>query len=285
MHSQEANARAHERERSVSELVRRQDQDRYWAALLAPPQQRAHLLALYAFNIELGRIAELVREPRLGEIRLQWWREALGDGGSGHPVAEAFAAAREARDMPDAHVAMMIDARSFDLGREPMPGMDALKTYLAATAGAVFALAARIAGAPDGAAAEAAGHGGLAYGLTGLMRALPVHAARGQVFLPADVLGAHGVSPRAITRGEDSAELRAALAALRAEAGAELAAFRKRFASVPAAARVAFLPLALVEPYLNKLAAPGHRPLQEIVEINPLTRLWAMWRAHLRGRI
>ena len=33
---------------------------------------------------------------------------------------------------------------------------------------------------------------GIAYGLTGLMRAMPVHAAQGRVDLPADMLRRHG---------------------------------------------------------------------------------------------
>lgn len=268
-------------------LVRRRDIDRYWSALFAPPPLRPHLLALYAFNIELARIAETVRGPQLGEIRLQWWCEALESGG-GHPVAEAFAATQKACNTPDTYIAIMTEARVFDLGREPMASLAALKAYLGSTAGAVFALAAWIAGTRGmeaSAAAEVAGHGGVAYGLAGLMRALPVHAARGQVFLPADVLDAHGVRPDAITSGEDSPGLRATLAALRAEAAAELAKAREAFAAVPAAARPAFLPLALVPSYLKKLAAPGHRPLHDIADINPLSRPWLMGRAHLRGRI
>ena len=47
----------------IRDLVRRSDQDCYWSALLAPEAARPHLLALFAFNIELSRIAEQVSEP------------------------------------------------------------------------------------------------------------------------------------------------------------------------------------------------------------------------------
>ncbi len=285
MRNRRTNTMRRDRRDSVSALVRRQDRDRYWATHLAPAPQRVHLFALYAFNIELARVAELVREPRLGEIRLQWWRDALESEAGGHPVAEAFAETRAACDLPEERIAAMIDARSFDVWRDPMPDMAALRRYLEATAGAVFALAAWIAGARSEAVAEAATHAGVVYGLTGLMRALPVHAARGQVFLPADVLGARGIGADEIVRGEDSETLRAALATLRDIAGTELAAFRERFAALPATALPAFLPLVLSGPYLRKLAGPGHRPLHEIADINPLSRLWLIWQAHLRGRV
>jgi len=58
-------------------LVRRADPDRYFASLFAPAEIRPYLFALYAFNHELARIGETVHEPMMGQIRLQWWREAI----------------------------------------------------------------------------------------------------------------------------------------------------------------------------------------------------------------
>ena len=55
--------------------VRAADPDRYFSALFAPAAARPFLFALYAFNAETARVAETVREPMLGAIRLEWWRE------------------------------------------------------------------------------------------------------------------------------------------------------------------------------------------------------------------
>ena len=41
----------------------------------AAARRRSYLFALYAFNDEVARVAEKVREPMLGAIRLEWWRE------------------------------------------------------------------------------------------------------------------------------------------------------------------------------------------------------------------
>ncbi|HKA47116.1 MAG TPA: squalene/phytoene synthase family protein, partial [Methyloceanibacter sp.] len=65
------------REAAVRTIARDGDPDRYLSALFAPAAARDHLLALYAFNVELARVGELVHEPQLGEIRLQWWRDVL----------------------------------------------------------------------------------------------------------------------------------------------------------------------------------------------------------------
>ncbi len=73
-------------------LVRQRDRDRYWSALFAPKLKRPSLLALYAFNAELDHILALVSEPMAGQIRLQWWRDAvdLASPGTrtGNPVAD-----------------------------------------------------------------------------------------------------------------------------------------------------------------------------------------------------
>src|SRR5271156_3271915 len=61
----------------VGALVRRHDRDRFQTALFAPAARREALFALYAFNYEIARVRESVREPMLGQIRLQWWREAI----------------------------------------------------------------------------------------------------------------------------------------------------------------------------------------------------------------
>ena len=184
----------------------------------APPA-RDGLLALYAFNAELACIAEQVTEPGLGEIRLQWWRDALDHAAAGmstgHPVVDALGEIMLERGVSREDVARVIDSRQFDVSVKLMPHRDALDTYLAETAGALVRLGVEITG--DGrqadeaskAASQASKAAGLAYGLTGLMRALPVHAARGRINVPADMLLpgaplrgelAQGKTPRALIR-------------------------------------------------------------------------------------
>ncbi|MEJ2125410.1 MAG: squalene/phytoene synthase family protein [Alphaproteobacteria bacterium] len=274
---------------AITDLVRRYDLDRARAALLAPDPVREALMAVYAFNIELAHIAGQVNEPQLGEIRLQWWRDAIskeGDNG-GHPVAEALANARTAHNLSADLLHAMIDARSFDIARAPMPSMEALRAYLCATTGNVFALAGQIC-APhtEPPQLEAlAGHAAIAHGLTGLMRVLPLHASRGQMYLPADHLAKHGVNVHDLLRGQESPELRNALQLLRETALAELNLFSAAFAKMDRAALPAFLPLALVKPQLRVLASSRHRPLRDVAEVNPMGRVWSVWWAHFRGRL
>jgi phytoene synthase len=62
---------------AIVALVRRHDPDRFLTALFAPSEKRNALLTLYAFNHELARAREVVSEPPLALIRLQWWREVV----------------------------------------------------------------------------------------------------------------------------------------------------------------------------------------------------------------
>jgi len=275
------------RDETVRRIARTGDADRALAAVFAPREVRLDLLTLCAFNVELARIAEQISEPGLGEIRLQWWREAIErarqGAAAGHPVADALGATLRRHALPLERIAGLIDARHFDVATKIMPDARALEIYLQDTAGAMFALGAACYGAQGPDFERAASEAGLAYGLTGLMRALPVHAMQGRVYLPADRLRAHGSSPAAVLAGSASEGLRAYLSTLRDKARGAYEEARRQAATLDRPARAAFLPLSLVGPYLASLEAldrKGGDPLREIADINPLHRFWRMarWR-------
>jgi 15-cis-phytoene synthase len=278
---------AGDRDAAVRTIARDGDLDRYVSALFAPGACREHLFALYAFNVELARIGEQVSEPQLGEIRLQWWRDALDRASSGEttgqPIADAIGFAVRECELSRPSLAGLIDARHFDVSVKIMPDTAVLDDYLANTAGALFKLASEIcvAGGPAAeprALEQAVRAAGIAYGLTGLMRAVPVHVSRGRVDIPEDGLLRHGTSPAQLLAGEGSEGLTELLADLRETARAALGSARQHVAELPPAARPAFLPLALVEPYLS--AVQKVDPLRQVADINPLTRLWRLgtWR-------
>jgi phytoene synthase len=278
---------AGERDAAVRTIARDGDLDRYVSALFAPRACREHLFALYAFNVELARIGEQVSEPQLGEIRLQWWRDALdracaGDI-TGHPVADALGLAVRECDLSRQSLADLIDARHFDVSVRIMPDTAALDDYLGKTAGTLFKLASEVCMAGGRAAepralGEAVRAAGIAYGLTGLMRALPVHLSRGRIDIPEDGLLRHGTSPAQLLAGEGGEVLTELLADLRETARGALKSASQHLAELPPAARPAFLPLAVVDPYLSALQKVD--PLRQVAEINPLYRLWrlATWR-------
>ncbi|MBT3069899.1 squalene/phytoene synthase family protein [Rhodomicrobium sp. Az07] len=274
---------------SAANLVRARDRDRYWTALFAADATRPALFALYAFNAELDHVLSVAREPLAGQIRLKWWRDAIesGDAGdkTGNPVADALRTAIAAHDLPRERLLAMVDARVPELFGDSPADMTEFAGLVDDSHGGLFELAAAAIGDRSDAAKAAAREAGLALGLVETLRALPASVARGRLPLPLAVLDAKGVDLEAMGRGEDSPALRAALAELRGEAAAALQRFRERQEHIAPHARAAFLPLALVEPYLEAMAAPSCHPLRDRVTLNPLGRFWRIWRAARRNKI
>ncbi len=105
------------------DLVRRRDETRWLSARYAPDGARARLIALYAFHQELVQIPGAVSEPPLGEIRLQWWREALDEAMAGgnvraHPVAQMLAETGLVTEASRSLLEAAIDARAHLLYKE-----------------------------------------------------------------------------------------------------------------------------------------------------------------------
>src|SRR5262245_10524339 len=138
-----------------AEIVRGADKDRFLATLFAPANRRGALFALHAFNAEVARTREMIREPMAGEIRLQWWRDALEHPGSGeargHPVASALLDTVIRYRLPAERLIALVEARAFDLYNDPMPDLAALEAYVERTSSTLIDLAVRIL---DGQAAE-----------------------------------------------------------------------------------------------------------------------------------
>jgi phytoene synthase len=264
-------------------LVRAGDKERFLSALFAPAQHRGALFALYAFNLEIARIREVVHNPLAGEIRLEWWREALrGEGrGSveGHPVAAALRATILNYGLSAEQLTQILDARSFDLGTEPMRSKRDLEAYAEATSSNLIFLAGVVLdGAAVSESADLVHHAGVGAGVAGLLKAFPIHARRGQIYLPLEILQRHGGEADEITRRVATPSLYAALAELRDTARQHLQRARALFKNAPPAAFAAFLPVALAGPTLRLMERQGYNPFVEL-DLAPWRKQWLIWRA------
>lgn len=263
-------------------IVRKVDYDRFLSVLFAPAERRDALFALYAFAYEIAKTAETVHEPTLGLIRLQWWRDALEEIDRGtvrrHEVVAPLAAAMGQAGLVARDVAPLIDAREADLSPDPFDDLAALEAYAEATAGALMRLALRVLGA-DEAFDDAARAAGTAYGLTGLLRALPFLAAQGRVMLPHDRLALAGLAAQDVMGGR-APGIRVVTDEIAARARAHLATAGT--ARVPRAFLPALLPAALVRPYLKPMARKDFDPFRHPIELSVPRRQVAMAGAMLR---
>jgi 15-cis-phytoene synthase len=271
----------------VRMAARAQERDRYLSALLAPRAARDDLIALAAFAGEIARVPVVTHEPLMGEIRLQWWRDALGvlERGekTGHPVADALGAAWMRHRLPKGLLEGTIDACTIGLYPEPIKDDLALWSFLAKTEGAMFALGLRVLGRSDESAETAAEAAGRAYGLARVLLELPALWARGRTLLPESRLQAAGLSAADVMAGAVAARFRPVVRDLAGEARGELAKARDAWRRLTAAERAALLPVALVEPYLQALERSESDLLRMPVEILPLQRVWRLWWAYRSG--
>lgn len=245
--------------------VRRGDRERYLAALFAPAARREDLFALYAFNLAVARTREVVSEPLIGEMRLQWWRDAIAAIHEGRPTAQpvvaALGAAIRRHGLARPPFEALIDARAFDLADEPPEDERALEGYAEACSAPLARLTLDILGASGSdAACEAGRHVGIAWALTGLLRAVPAHARAGRRYL---------------VRAADE---RASVAAIAAMARAHLLKARARRREVPRAALPALLLAPLADRYLRRLARAGHDPYAAGIEMSGPARQWHLMR-------
>jgi len=251
-------------------LVRRHDHDRYLTCLFAKPPAREAMFAIFAFNVEVAKTREVVTQPMLGQIRLQWWRESIEgiyEGRPRHhevilPLAEAVAR----HDLTRGHFDRIIDARETDLLDETPATLAELEDYCEATASPLLYLSLEALGVRNGAAHDAARHLGIAWALAGIARAVPFHARQKRILLPREVTDSAGADRRDILELRPHEGLSTAVLALSQAAWGHLNAARALRAAVPATARPALLSAALVESHLKILAKARQNPFDARVQ-------------------
>ena len=241
---------------SATEL-RANDRDRYFATLVLPDAERAAITSLYAFSADIASIRDRAKEAAAGEIRLQWWHDALTGEGHGavraNPLADALLDTVAECGLPIPALIRMIDARRFDLYDDPMPDMATFEGYAGETASALYQLAAMILNRGPVEPGDAAGHLGVAHALIGHLRAFGYNASRGRIVLPRDVFATCGVNEADIRAAKESENLSVALTRFADLATDHLRKADTAIAELPRNLRAAFAPIALLSTQLKRL--------------------------------
>lgn len=259
-------------------IVREGDPDRAVSVGFVPRDRQRALFALYAFYGEVERVRDHISQPMPGEIRLQWWRDqieaASADAapGEGAPIAVALLDTIRHFALPADAFDRLLEARIFDLYDDPMPSRTDLEAYAGETASALIVLVAMVLdrdATPR--VTEAAGHAGVGMEIVRILRQARRHAARNQIYVPADILAATGVAPSEWLReGDVAGRVGAAMTALAHE---HLAVIERHWAGIPRNLRPAFLPT---------LVAARSIARDSTAHATALSRLWLYWRAMRR---
>ena len=271
----------------VATHLRDHDFDWYAALQFAPTDKRPALMALFAYLAELARIRGLVSEPMPGEIRLQWWRDTLSGTAHGdveaNPLAATLLVAMDRHSIPAAPLLAVLDGRTFDLYDDAMPSTGDLEGYAGEVwSGPISLAASLLSGHSPARFADAAGHGGVALAVARVLESFPVWAARGQCYLPPDVMEPASLKRAALQTGQPTPELADVLARFAAYGEDHLSKAVSALCDAPQAAYPAFLPLALARHTFNAAPAWAKAPFAKPLTAARWRRLYRLWRASKR---
>lgn len=244
--------------------VKKFDYDRFLITLFAKADIREDLFALYAFNHEVAKIREVVSEPMLGEIRLQWWREAI-DGivehkPRNHEVVLPLDAAFHKHGLSSDMFIKVIDARSADIYDENPKTIADFEEYLGATSGNLMKIAAYISGERDEHVLSLAYDLGLVWGLIGTMRSVRYHISLGKLALPQDLMDEYGVTKRDVTGMESGENIKNLIQALSVSARNHLDQIKADKKLLSKQVRPIFLLSSLSRSYLNMIKKADYDP-------------------------
>ncbi len=270
--------------------IRRHDRDRFLTALFAPSSKREDLFALYAFNLEIARIRETVREPFMGLIRLQWWRDAIEEIHAGsprrHPVVEALGAATRRSGLPREPFLRLLKAREQDMSADPPADLAGLAAYAEGTSAPLIELALLALGGPlTEPAILAARHIGIAWALTGLVRAIPFHAATRRSYLPRQAVDREGLDLGGTFELRSSPSLCRIVREIMSEARRHHRLGRDGARALPRRLLPALLPAVLVELHASRIAKAGYDPFAVALRRQPEGRVWRLAYRFVLGRI
>ncbi len=256
---------------AVGKTALQGDPGRFEAAMFAPEDRREHLFALIALNVELSRIPETVTEPMLGEIRLQWWEDAIAalfeDGPiAGHEVIAALKQPVDAGLLVKARLTDLIDARRITLSDEPLTDAAVLDRLISQTGGALAALQIGALGG-DKAAQDVAADAGWAEGAGRLIAALP------------------SMIPNTDhENGEAPAKLLTLIQSLASDGLAKLNDARNKRRVIPRSCRVPLLSIRPAERRLRSALQKDADILKDDSVVSPFRERMSLFRRAITGR-
>lgn len=260
---------------AVGKTAQQGDPARFEAAMFAAPDRREDLFALIALNVELSRIPESVSEPMLGEIRLQWWDDAINalfeDGRvEGHEVIEALATPIKKGRLAKSRLLDLIEARRLVLSDAPMGDINTLRELIAQTGGALAALQIGALGGNEQAQSVAA-NAGWTEGAGRIIGALPA------------IIGMANIDQTAVETGEIPPNLAALITNLATEGLAKLDTVRQSRDAIPRACRAPLLSLKSAERRLKAVLKPGANILLDTGAVSPFRERASLLKRALTG--
>ncbi len=263
----------------VEAVVRESGTSFYGAMRTLPKDQREAMYAVYAFCREIDDIADDPLPPQEKVEGLKLWRteiDRLYAGAPEKPIGRALLLPVERYGLRKEDFIALIDGMEMDASESLQgPSMETLQLYCERVAGAVGLLSVHIFGDSGDRAKDVAWSLGQALQLTNILRDMREDADRGRLYLPAELLDAHGIA----SRDPGTVLAHPALPGVCAEL-AVLAdrRFKEAIAAMAECDRKAMRPaVVMMHVYhrvLEKLMQRGWTRIDEPVRVSKLTKIW-----------
>jgi phytoene synthase len=260
-----------------------------WAMQLLPAARREATYALYAFCRELDDIADGKASRSLKQTLLLNWRSEIAhlyEGRPRHIVTRGLNEAIHLYGLRCDDFLAIIDGREMDVRTDiRAPSFEQLDHYCECVAVAVGRLSVRIFGEETPAGERVAAELGRAFQLTNILRDLAEDARRQRLYLPRELLQAHGIlatTPSWVLAQPVLPEICRDLAMLAERhyaAAAEAIAACPRWTMRPAAVM-----LGVYRALLHELLVRGWRHIDEPLRIPAWHKLALVIRHGLTGR-
>jgi 15-cis-phytoene synthase len=262
-----------------------------------PPHKRDAITILYALAAEWRGITLRAREPLMGEVRLQWWREALlGERPDqtevdSHPLSHALLTILREHHLPVNGLVDFIDCMMEDLYGDPPHDLTSLEVYCGQTQSILMCYASLIlADGGETGPAAIAGPAGVAYALIGHIENIPFRLRYGsRPMIPLSFLQDAGLDPQSLHTLKDPLLLGQVVLPLVELAEQRFEEFKNARSEIPQNIRPAFALTGLVRPRLARLkqilSTNAFMNGEHTGEINPVAKIIRLWMAAVWSRV
>lgn len=179
------------------DLVRQHEPDLFLLSMFVKADVREDVWALFAFHHEISKTRDVVSESTLGLIRLQWWRDSIGEiyeNGyvQAHEVLKPLAKAIEKHNLPRESFDKLIYAREFDLENVSPGNVEGLLNYCDFTCAPLFEMVVKVMGDdPEQFVIQPIA---MNYTLMKVLRLAPYYAKNGRLMLPENLCVKYGIT-------------------------------------------------------------------------------------------
>ncbi|PAV17197.1 hypothetical protein PNOK_0726100 [Pyrrhoderma noxium] len=274
------------------DFVRKHDRDSYMTIQFFPRSLQASCFAVKAFYAELATIQDSVSNPLIGQMKMQFWKDAIKSRASPqHPIAIALHNAIKTSHIAPYHLNRIIEARDVELNSPSHLSMDTLLAHAESTSSTLNYILLSILGLSSSESySHAASHLGVSQTLSTLLRALPYHTSKGTMVIPASITAKHGVNQEDVFRRGPAAEgINDAVYEFAVVANDHLITAREMFKEdggyrVPTEAMPVFLGAIPVQNYLTRLEKADFNAFDPKLQLRAAIQLpWLIWRGYYKS--